>query len=210
MRKFVAGRWFPLALVLLIIGLILTSGFLFGFRITYAPDLNNHWDAISGVAAWVGTIGTVGAIFAAIWVADRQNKIALFEKRYEIYDVVCHCKNFAELLKIATTREDIQMLFLLIFCNIPMGEKVNDSFFIRMHYISIIDKMRQSGFLFKDQKIEEYLKNLTGALVRVVGAGLNISEKNMPNDKILQLMNLVNKEQYKMVLEAMEKELTLK
>lgn len=210
MRKFVAGRWFPLALVLLIIGLILTSGFLFGFRITYAPDLNNHWDAISGVAAWVGTIGTVGAIFAAIWVADRQNKIALFEKRYEIYDVVCHCENFAELLKIATTREDIQMLFLLIFCNIPMGEKVNDSFFIRMHYISIIDKMRQSGFLFKDQKIEEYLKNLTGALVRVVGAGLNISEKNMPNDKILQLMNLVNKEQYKMVLEAMEKELTLK
>lgn len=210
MRKFVAGRWFPLALVLLIIGLILTSGFLFGFRITYAPDLNNHWDAISGVAAWVGTIGTMGAIFAAIWVADRQNKIALFEKRYEIYDVVCHCENFAELLKIATTREDIQMLFLLIFCNIPMGEKVNDSFFIRMHYISIIDKMRQSGFLFKDQKIEEYLKNLTGALVQVVGAGLNISEKNMPNDKILQLMNLVNKEQYKMVLEAMEKELTLK
>ena len=101
MRKFVAGRWFPLALVLLIIGLILTSGFLFGFRITYAPDLNNHWDAISGVAAWVGTIGTVGAIFAAIWVADRQNKIALFEKRYENYIII------QKLLACALQLEDI-------------------------------------------------------------------------------------------------------
>lgn len=208
-EKLFVERFFLLIITLLGLVIIAIAAFCAGIYITYG-QMENIWDVISTIASWFGVAASISAVWFAVRVADKQNKIELFEKRYEIYDIVCRCENFAELLKIATTREDIQMLFLLIFCNIPMGEKVNDSFFIRMHYISIIDKMRQSGFLFKDQKIEEYLKNLTGALVQVVGAGLNISEKNMPNDKILQLMNLVNKEQYKMVLEAMEKELTLK
>lgn len=38
------------------------------------------WDAIDSIVSLVSAVGTVSAIFAAIWVADRQNKIALFEK----------------------------------------------------------------------------------------------------------------------------------
>ena len=78
------GRWFPLILALLIIGLIFTVGFLFGFRITYAPELKNDWDAISGVAAWGGIIVSIAsavASFMAVWyairVADKQNKVTL-------------------------------------------------------------------------------------------------------------------------------------
>ena len=55
------GRWFPLILALLIIGLIFTVGFLFGFRIKYAPELKNDWDAISGVAAWVGIVVSIAS-----------------------------------------------------------------------------------------------------------------------------------------------------
>ena len=72
---------------------------LFGWRITYAPELENSWDAISAtstvISAIVSIIG-VSASFAAIWyaiqvpkeIADRQDKIALFEKRLTCYEML--------------------------------------------------------------------------------------------------------------------------
>lgn len=44
----------------------------FGFRITYAPDLDNNWDAISAVAEWAGVI--VGAIIVPLVVVWLQHK----------------------------------------------------------------------------------------------------------------------------------------
>ena len=62
---------------------------LFGWRFTYAPELETSWDAISAVAAWVGVIASFIAIWFAIQIpkkiADRQDKIALFEKRYDCF-----------------------------------------------------------------------------------------------------------------------------
>lgn len=43
-----------------------------GFRITYAPELDNNWDAISAVAEWAGVI--IGAIivpFAVVWLQHK-------------------------------------------------------------------------------------------------------------------------------------------
>lgn len=154
MRKFVAGRWFPLALVLLIIGLILTSGFLFGFRITYAPDLNNHWDAISGVAAWVGTIGTVGAIFAAIWVADRQNKIALFEKRYENYIIIQKLLACALQLEDINTNKGVQVAFR-IYLDAPQNIHKNKSVYEMIVELLQMQSILLSGeFLFLNYNAE--------------------------------------------------------
>ena len=57
---------------------------LLGWRFTYAPELENSWDAISAVATWAGVVASVFAIIFAIRVpiviAKRQDKIALFEK----------------------------------------------------------------------------------------------------------------------------------
>ena len=98
-NKFVRGRWFPLlCFVLLFVVVIVVAG-LCGFRITYASELETSWDAVSAVAAWAAVIvavlsagASVGAIWAAIRVpqkiADRQDKIALFEKRYKCYIAV--------------------------------------------------------------------------------------------------------------------------
>lgn len=208
-EKLFVERFFLLIITLLGLVIIAIAAFCAGIYITYG-QMENIWDVISTIASWFGVAASISAVWFAVRVADKQNKIELFEKRYEIYDIVCRCENFAGILKMATTREDMQMFFLLIFCSIPMGERLNDTFFIRMQYISIIDKMGRSRFLFKDQNIEKHLEKLTGALIRVVGASLNISEKNMPYDKILELVNLVNEERHKMLLEVMEKELTLK
>ena len=66
--------------------------FSFGWRLTYAPELKVSWEAVSATAAWLGTIGTVAAIFSAIYVAYRQNKITLFENRYNsAIDIIFRC-----------------------------------------------------------------------------------------------------------------------
>lgn len=87
MKKFIKGRWFPLTVSILIDAIVVIVAFimaLFGWRITYAPELENSWEAISAVAAWFGAIGTVTAVFSAIWVANRQNKITMFERRWDV------------------------------------------------------------------------------------------------------------------------------
>lgn len=115
MKNFIKGRWFPLTVAAvfgLIVGSILFSC---GFRITYAPDLENSWDAISAFAAWAG----VGASFVAIWfairvpkkIAEQQDKISLFEKRYNCYTVIQNLLVCAEEMKDANTNKGVHVAF---------------------------------------------------------------------------------------------------
>lgn len=92
MKNFIKGRWFPLVAASIVVAFIIRVMILCGWRFTYAPELENNWDAVSGVAAWFGvavSILSAAASFAAIWfavrVADQQNIITLFEKRYWLY-----------------------------------------------------------------------------------------------------------------------------
>lgn len=102
MSMFVKGRWFPLIITLIVLAVFVLVMALLGWRFTYAPKLESSWDAISAVAAWAGVvISAVGVIasFIAIWyaiqvpkkIADRQDKIALFERRYECFQFFEEC-----------------------------------------------------------------------------------------------------------------------
>lgn len=73
--NFVKQKWFPLiaaiALLVLAAGVVLVMA-LFGWRFTYAPELENSWDAISACASWTGVVVSiigVMASFIAIWYA---------------------------------------------------------------------------------------------------------------------------------------------
>ena len=102
MKDLIRNRWFVFLLgiliatvVLLGIGVILYGN---GYRITYPQQFETSWDAVSGFAAWAGilvSIASAAASFFAIWfavrVADKQNKIALFESRYKVFDVFVSC-----------------------------------------------------------------------------------------------------------------------
>ena len=115
MKKFIKGRWFPLIvaiLVLLVAGMVM---FLLGWRITYAPKLENDWDAISAVAAWAGVIGAVSAVFSAIYVANQQNKIALFEKRMECYSTLQNIFAFARQISNVESNRAVHAAFKLYF-----------------------------------------------------------------------------------------------
>ena len=96
LKKFIKGRWFPLIVAIGITAVVAFVMALFGWRITYVPDLENCWDAVSAVAAWAGVfvaVASATASFLAVWfairvpnkIADRQDRIALFDKRYCAY-----------------------------------------------------------------------------------------------------------------------------
>ena len=110
LKKFIIGRWFPLFVGIICLALLVFGMAVLGLRITYAPELENSWSAISAFADWGGVfVSVIGVIasFVAIWyaiqvpkkIADRQDKIALFEKRYECFQLFEKCYVFYSQIK---------------------------------------------------------------------------------------------------------------
>ena len=91
-RRFISSRWFPLAVACAALLAVLVVAFLLGFRITYTPELENSWEAISAVASWASVAVSAVAVWAAVQIpkkiADQQNKIALVNSRLEIIDLI--------------------------------------------------------------------------------------------------------------------------
>lgn len=76
----------PLVWIVFLVCVVIVAMYFFGFRITYAPELETSWDAVSACASWAGVLASTIAIIVAIdipkRIAEQQNKIALYEKRY--------------------------------------------------------------------------------------------------------------------------------
>lgn len=63
--------------VLIVEGIVIIVMLLFGFRIMYAPELDNSWAAISGVAEWVSALAAVAVPVAVVYLQsliDRNKK----------------------------------------------------------------------------------------------------------------------------------------
>lgn len=97
MKNFIKGRWFPLLVGIIVFVVIAFVMAKFGWRITYAPDLENSWDAISAVASWASALVSLLAVWAAIQIpkkiAEEQNNVAEKKEREIIYFAV---KDFSE------------------------------------------------------------------------------------------------------------------
>lgn len=110
MKKYIHRRWFPLVLAFLILGLMAAVGFLLGFRITYAPELENSWEAISAVASWASVAVSAVAVWAAVQIpkkiADQQNKIALVNSRLEIIDLIEKIASAISMIHNMSTRKN--------------------------------------------------------------------------------------------------------
>lgn len=158
-------------------GIILISFVVFlylkGFRITYAPELENSWGAISAFASWASVIASAAAILVAIRIpgviADRQNKIALFEKRFEVYDIVCRSIGFARMIENSVTHEEIQIYFIASFGNEMMRENYKET--LNRDSIRLLNQavnaMRKGPFLF-GEVMNEDLSKLSNALLRIM------------------------------------------
>lgn len=161
------GRWFPLiaafAVLVLAAGVVFIM-ILFGWRFTFAPELSNNWDAISAVAAWVGVfVAAIGVVasFVAIWyaiqvpkeIADRQNKIALFEKRLSCFEMLTMQRALYFSIKDETDTEKIKHGVVSLYC----ADSLRD--FNEINFSTLVDKLInqciQMSFLFDGIEYEE-------------------------------------------------------
>ena len=202
MKKFVKSRWFSLAVAAVVLLVIVVAGFFFGFRITYAPDLENSWNAISAMASWVGTIGTVSAIFAAIWVANRQNKIALFEKRYENYIIIQKLLACALQLEDINTNKGVQVAFR-IYLDAPQNIHKNKSVYEMIVELLQMQSILLSGeFLFFNYNAE-LAKKIVAVGIKLLRRTASHNVENSEKPLLQDTMEL--KKEYIDLCETFEK-----
>lgn len=149
--------------------IVVVVGLLLGFKITYAPHLENDWDAISACAGWLGVVASLGAILVAIRIpkviAERQDKIALFEKRFAFYDILCRCINFARMIGNVQTHREIQVFFIATFGRERMEKYTQDSLdrdVLKLENEAMMI-LKQGVFLF-DFDTAEQVKPITSTL----------------------------------------------
>ena len=162
----------PVLLIILV--LVIVVLYRIGFRITYAPELETSWEAVSAVAAWAGVVVSFVAIWHAIQVAEKQNKIALFEKRLEFYLTLKKLESISvsmNNLKEPINNKSIQNVFVLTFTQEPKlyVEYDRDGIYDKTaKYLIEIKSILDAGpFLFRfDMKkyIIEIIQNLVELL----------------------------------------------
>ena len=190
MKKFIQGRWFPLAVAILIVVAMAFVMALFGWRITYAPELENSWDAVSAVAAWVGACASFVAIWFAIQVpkkiAEQQNKIALFEKRYAVFTVFYQWYYLSqEILLYASNNDDCRSFYDVLYGD-GCGEKQEIISAATYAYKNSIYQLQTIYFLFPfDYKYNHIIMEFLKAnLALLIGNNFNVQR-----DKLAQLLH---------------------
>ena len=160
-------------LIFFLFVLLLALLYAAGFRITYAPSLDNNWNAVAACATWAGVIASTGAIFVAICIpkiiADQQNRIALFDKQFNLYITLCRCISFAEVIEKTNSREEMRLYFVTTLAD----ERIIDSSTNAINrditplLYKTIFTMSQGTFLFT-YETEDWLRPLIDSIVTLL------------------------------------------
>lgn len=207
------SKGFLCFVVVLCLGLVfLLLMYQMGFRITYAPDLENSWNAISGTASWVSAIASFLAVWSAIQVpkkiAERQIKVDLFEKRYRVYRTLISFDFFSALVFISKEPGDIEVFFYQSFCNISEEPKMYQYKLFAAKYVQVTETLAESKFLFSGDiwkgvcKIIDSIKKL----VPIGEKGMSKEEFDKAKQDYLDAMKSC---ELKLILNKMEQELNL-
>lgn len=173
MKNFIKGKWFPLVLTLLTLVVVAIVAFLLGFRITYAPELENSWDAISAVASWA----SVAASFIAVWtaiqvpekIAEQQEKVELYEKRLDFYNTIDMCIRFAYTIDSLLPNAAIKYLFVITFENETKPSRVKEEIERQVTFVfcKVVESLKHGEFLF-EYDVKKYTKAIVESLTDLV------------------------------------------
>jgi len=169
-KKFFSNKWVCIALIFVVFVIIFFAS---GFKIVYAPWLLNDWEAIGACAGWAGVIASAVAIYFAIQIpekiAEQQNKIALFEKRLEFYNVIINCISFSDIIQNSSSSHvEICVFFINAFAEkrkkvslIPqtIDYTLAEKEAMLQYYYSVSPILNQGVFLF-DNEISIYTEEL--------------------------------------------------
>lgn len=207
------SKGFLCFVVVLCLGLVfLLLMYQMGFRITYAPDLENSWNAISATASWVSAIASFLAVWSAIQVpkkiAERQIKVDLFEKRYRVYRTLILCDSFSALVSISTGLADIEIFFYQSFCNISEEPKMYQYKLFAAKYVQVTETLAESKFLFSEDIWKGVCKIIESVqkLVPTGEKGMSKEEFDKAKQDYLDAMKSC---ELKLILNKMEEELNL-
>ena len=187
-KQFISSRWCPLAVAGVALLAVLVIAFLLGFRITYAPEIENSWDAISGVSAWVGIVVSIAsavASFMAVWyaiqipqrIADKQDRISLFEKRFECYSVILNLIECAKWIETRTENREIAISFRVNFDleSKYQIEKYRENYLgFTMHFDNLQVILIGGEFLFTNYNID--------MLQKIIDIGLQLLYETWPTN----------------------------
>lgn len=212
MKNFIKGRWFPLTVAILIIAAMVLVMTLFGWRFTYASELENSWEAISAVAAWVGAIASFGAIMVAIWIpkriADQQNKIALFEKRYSVYKLYNQCKTFSLLLEKAQSSDRVVRFFYDAFIGKKRGLTMTEWAEVGSIYADVCQGLSEGAFLF-DSKVANHMQKVSDTISDILFACIDASGNTSWKEGSIELSHLLKDTTYREISDSIKRDLNL-
>lgn len=168
---------------------------------------------VSAVAIWY-------AVQIPKKIAERQNKIALFEKRYKIYRKIVCCHTFVYTLKLSKNVQEGRKGFLATFAEetlinvdsmqTTMGTSNNYILKVVMSAPKLVETLCQSKFLFADNPwIFEFTKKIVTAINDLVSSFLLESDEQFIQAR-KKFIDLMNDKMYDKVLDKVEKELQLK
>lgn len=170
MKKIIIKKMIPLLIVLI----VPTIMFGLGFKITYNPKLENNWEAISACAGWGAVLASAISILIATAVpgkiANSQNKIALFEKRYSVYIQLQKCISFEKDLRVNIGNigpKTVNLLFSNVFIGNAKDSEINPQYKINILLNDVCNKIRQAEFLF-DKKSSDEIVLLSNALLKLL------------------------------------------
>lgn len=220
MKKFLKNKqsyYILAAAVIIILAVILYS---VGFRITYAPELENSWDAISAVAAWASVIASFIAIWFAIRVpsliAKRQDAIALFEKKIECYIAIQRLLAFATSIKEENTVDGICRKFFITMGYPIQNFQNSDLLDLICHFQKLVMRIITGQYLYKIFYTED-LQTLINGIIDLVIPFLKIADLEKANME-LSSQDMVSRDNiYSLAIEfesqhlkELEQELTLR
>lgn len=222
--KFLKKLMVAAILLLVIAGSIVVMA-LYGWRVTYAPELENSWNAISAFGTWASVIVSAAGVvasFVAIWYAIRvpkeiayqQNKIALFEKRYSCYEVIQNLLASASQMETLQKNQEIQLAFRMYLDN---PEKVLNNESATVFALQL--KRKETDVISGQFLFQNYDTKLLQAII-ATGVDLILQTASKDENEAVALLSTEAKQSKKnycemckkyrnTYLEQMEKELQL-
>lgn len=148
------------------------------------------------------------AICFAIRVANKQNKIALFEKRYELYMRYMEYYALAVEIGLAKDRGEIQRAWLEIDRSTWNEKLVDDKKKISFRTEEIRFKMLQAKFLF-DEDIGASVNDFVEILTEIVYLSLQNDKESEIQQHQIKLIQYVKKPESILIAHKMEHYLNL-
>lgn len=206
-------RTFLLTITLLVLATVAIIAFYIGASIT-SEQKDIIWNVIDSIVSVISAVGTVGAIIAAIWVADRQNKIALFEKKYECYKIIQSLIVWAKQIENVKTNKEVQTAFRIYFDK-------PDELIKNKSMTEMVTKLKRQetvivagAFLFREYDVEllqEIIKDGMDVIVKVAASNTQLPENTLSEEAEQAKQKYIQrcKEFEEKYIDLMEEELKL-